>query len=530
MQNPTPREGLPDEDISDHAGSQPEFSTPIDLQLLMSNDDSADQHALLDGGNITRREITGRLEHPEPDIVLFRPEEDAPGREPIVLHTAKPDAPPVDHEHLAQSTSEDPFGDETPKPKKAKPLVPAVAPDPKTPTKKQTKLEQLQDVRRKVRKRHTIDERAEKEAGPGQVSSNVAPTARAPAPWTPLDTWPIGGWKIRARCSIPPSQSSSTATEPVVDIVLVYLYKPIANDKSPDLDPDLTLFRDASKQENTNSESKSKKGRRAKVVNWLTDDSMLPKSLPGARITTVGFDITPTGFISASPNIETAAAQLSDYLAKSRAHYQPPIVFIGHSLGAMFILQSLGVTPLQTASDASVLQHTAGILTFAYPVPTSDRRSQMLAALYGIKATDKLLSDLSGQPSIVRFIKLMRTALAVQSSREHPSQTSSEEKKPPRIEVGFPIHQVYARDEHRDSKDSLSSFIGVPVRLESSDKDHSNVLRFTNPKDEDFVRLISMIKSCLQTYKLLHAAASGTVNEVETLINQGVDVNTRDRW
>ncbi|KAF2648082.1 hypothetical protein K491DRAFT_261633 [Lophiostoma macrostomum CBS 122681] len=469
----------------------------------------------------------GSMQQTLPEIVVFPPEDDISRPEPMMLQSENPDPPPVGHE---QPILEDPFGDETPKPKKAKPLVSANTFDSKTSTKKQSTLEQFQDVRRRVRKHRTFDDRTEKEPPPGQVSISEASTPQPVASWMPKDNWPTGKWKMRVRCSIPPGQAVSTTTEPHVDVILVYLYAPTANDKSPEVDADLNLFRHASKQETTISEPKSRIIRQAKVVNWLTDDAMLPQSLPGARITTVGFDVNPAGVLSAFPSVETAAAQLADYLSELRARHQPPIIFIGHSLGAMFILQSLSIESVRTDSNVSILQHTAGLLAFAHLVPTSAKRSQMQTTLYGMKATDKLLGDLSAQPSTARSVKSIKRTLAAQSSYKGPSQALPEEKNASRVEVGFPIHQVYARDERQDSNVSLSSFIGVPVQLGSSDKDYSNVLQFTNPRDEDFVRLVSTIETCLHTYKFLRAAASGTVDEIDALICQGVEVNLRDRW
>jgi Mg2+ and Co2+ transporter CorA len=402
----------------------------------------------------------------------------------------------------------------------------------------------------------------EKSKAPRILSKQI-PATSTPRPWTFAESFPKNGWRMRARCS------TFSATDSVVDIVVVYLYNSALFQKPQDHDADLNLFCYTSpietskvefvpiqtKQRATTDLGKQRSHQmssdkfaehdwaglqtpRGQQVNWLQDHDMLRKHVPGCRIMTIGFDIAPT--LSAVPNFHTAAGQLREYLLQQRENsQQKPVIFFGHTFGGMFVIHMLSSSPKTTNSSEPILSNTAGLFLFSCSSAYSISRSQLLADLYGAKASDRVFSDLSGTPMFQQLSKAARAGLYSQhprqqgfvgstSSRTKTHQTTSS------IAIGFPIFQLFARGESRETKaslvDSISNFLGAPVRTVLLEKDMVNALRFSTSQDPDFLRMLMLVRSSLQTHQLLQAVTAGNKERVLDMIQDGFNVNLRDRW
>jgi len=270
-------------------------------------------------------------------------------------------------------------------------------------------------------------------------------------------------------------------------------------------------------------------------VNWLKDPDMVQKHIPGARLTTVSFDIKPG--LSSVPSFESAARQLNDYL---KSHYdgrkRVPIIFLGYTLGGLFIIKAVSDLQADFGSAESIISYTAGLFLFSYPISRSADNIEQLANTHGAKVTDKVFGELAGKDIVERFSKLAREKLYSQHppidreknvQPDFPLQSASSQ-----VAIGFPIFQFIARGE--TSKDlngvTLSGLLGTPVRTVMTEKEVPNALRFTNSQDTDFLRLVMLMQSSLQTHRLLQAAALGQEDKIHTLIRRGVNVNLRDRW
>ncbi|KAJ4351186.1 uncharacterized protein N0V89_006525 [Didymosphaeria variabile] len=374
-----------------------------------------------------------------------------------------------------------------------------------------------------------------------------------PRPWTTTESHPKNGWKMRVRCS------AGSVIGAAVDVIVVYLYNS-ATSNQLDRDADLAMFNHYEHPETHDREvSPTRKIQRARTelgkqpnqdvleltttrhwapqvdaqrlrrqhVNFLKDSDMLPKQIPGMRLTTVGFDIKPA--LASRLDLEAAARQLHNHLQQYRSeHAKAPIIFLGHSLGGLFIIKALSVYQSQSPVADAILADTAGLFLFAGHTSFPEARVQTLASLYGAKPTDKMFAELSRSSMAQDIGQAVRNELCTKYPRVKPSNVAQPEQKGvTSVSIGFPIFQVLARGE---AEDALSGVLRTPVRTMALDKEPSSCLKFTSPQDPDFLHLATLIQSALQTHKLLHAAALGRVDDVHSMIRRGTNVNLRDRW
>jgi hypothetical protein len=415
-------------------------------------------------------------------------------------------------------------------------------------------------LRPKVReRRHSFSVAPERQPTENPLPTHLPSTSsRITQPLAPVDTHPKGGWRMKSRC-LP-----SLGTAPQVDIVMVYLYNSATTAKSGDPNADLDIFRHFIEAEPAHPAPKvpiqrartdlGKRPRQAfpnifttardraeakipelRVVDWLQDPHMLRKQLPGSRIITVGFDIFPT--LSAAPNLETAAHQLYTHVQALRKSEQAPIVFLGHTLGGVIVLQALTLASQNSNSAGNVLPHTAGVFLFFCSIAIPEQRARLLANLYGAKPSDKIFADLTGIPAMEQLSKMAKTSLFSSQPKTQdslpigPPCKNRSNLEPKRVAIGFPITQFFARGDIQISGGgSLSGFLGTPVRMVTMAKDLAHAMKFHAPNDADFARIVLLLQSTLQTSRMLRAAAAGNVNEVGVLLREGVNPNLRDRW
>ena len=386
-----------------------------------------------------------------------------------------------------------------------------------------------------------------------------------PRPWIATDTNRTGGWRMRSRCS------PLAGTEHTVDIVIVYVYNSAVCDKARDRDADLDVFRYHPDSEATRSQSVSvMKFKRAQTdlgkqsrptlpnifgptsspkkpqqwtdftrdqtgsVNWLQDHDMLRKHMPGSRIITVGFDIFPV--LSSPPNYESAARQLIEHLQDCREQVQVPIIFLGHTLGGMMIIQGLVLPPLKGFFTDEILACTAGVFLFSQFMASPESHARKMADLYDLKASDKIFSDPSENPTMERLSKSARRGLFSSHPRDRdlpkgPPRRKHSRAHIQRVAIGFPITHILAQDDNQSTgSQTLSTFLGAPVRTVSIGKTFGNSMRFPSAEDADFLRIVLLMQSALNTCRLLYATAAREIGKVDSLIRAGINPNLRDRW
>ena len=501
--------------------SQADFFRPIDL--------------------IETHEHTSDIGNAAPKIVVDENLPDDPSVPSIIIHR-----PDEDNEHA------DPIG--------------------KPPLKKASQLEKKiqftseEDVESSLRpkprvRRHSISVVPEKQ----QVGkSNIVPSptekiTQSPPSWTSDDFNPKEGCRMKARCSPNPGGGSA------MDIVMVYLYSSALCEGSSDPDADLNLFRQEEKPDikrSTVEATPEQTIRRAKTdlanaprqilplftkvqdriearrserrpASWLQDQDMLQKQFPGCRIILVGFEISSV--LSNQSAFVSAAKQLNEYLQVLRNDQQPPIALLGHSLGGMLILQALVSASPDTNSPNSILSQVAGVFLFSCCITSPDRCARLLNEVSGVRVNEKALGDLFNSPAMKQLSKLAKSKLfihqphvrPVSESARHNNQCSRDVRK---IAIGFPITQVFGRgDEQGPNGDSLGGFLGTSIRTVTMCRDAAHALRFSTACDVDFVRVTVLLRSKFQTSRLLRAALTKDIKDVETLLRAGTTPNLRDR-
>lgn len=377
-----------------------------------------------------------------------------------------------------------------------------------------------------------------------------------PRPWTTIQVPQLrDDWKMKVRFI-----ADSKAPAAVV-VVMVYMFNSATIDKL-DRDADLSMFSHLIHPESRKAEtSPTRTVQRARTdigkqphqskfetpipsrdlalpqlhaqrsqrrhINWLTDRDMLPQKIPGMHVLTVGFDINSTW--GSNLQLETAARQLHDCLKQHRnQNTKAPMIFIGHALGNSLIIRTLSEYSNELGVADTMLLDTAGIFLFSSHA-SSQTNSQDLASFYGVKPTDKIFNDLFNKSVVDKMNKTARDRLA---SRHRPSGRSNsvqtEETKISGVSIAFPIFQVFAQGEIDTM--SLTTLLGTPVRTITMDKASTGILQFRDAQDPDFLHLSMLMQSTLHTHKILHAAASGRVDDIHSMIRRGMNVNLRDRW
>jgi hypothetical protein len=100
---------------------------------------------------------------------------------------------------------------------------------------------------------------------------------------------------------------------------------------------------------------------RVEGINWLKDDSMLPKEIPGARITWFEYP----SVVHSPESLDLVAVELLRCLREMRTKTEnQPIIFIGHALGGIIIEKALSANSLEAKP---ILHSTAGIVFLATP-------------------------------------------------------------------------------------------------------------------------------------------------------------------
>jgi Mg2+ and Co2+ transporter CorA len=392
-----------------------------------------------------------------------------------------------------------------------------------------------------------------------KTSTNVQLPARdaqprpTPRPWTTTETHPKNGWKMRVR------YAAGSATGSVVDVIMVYLYNSAMSNQL-DRDADLAIFNHYEQPEPLDREtSPTRKIQRARTelgkqsrqdivefskpsnwapqqdaqrlrhqpVNFLKDANMLREQVPGMRLTTVGFDVKPS--LVSNFSYEAAAQQLYDHLQRHRSeHTKVPIIFLGHTLGGVFIIKALAEYQADSSVADAMFADTAGLFLFSTRTTFSESQKQALADLYGAKPTDRSFIELL-QGSVAHNIsKAAKGGFCTKYPRTGvQTATQTEKNGTQHVSIGFPIFQVLARGE---AEDALGSVLSTPVRTMTIGKEPSNCLKFTGSLDQDFIHLSMLIQSALQTHRLLQAAALGRADDIHSMIRRGTNVNLRDRW
>lgn len=214
---------------------------------------------------------------------------------------------------------------------------------------------------------------------------------------------------------------------------------------------------------------------------WLRD--FLPLAVPGARILTFGYDSALKGS-TCTNSIQQYSRQLLDHVsgAREKKDAYRPIVFIGHSLGGLVIKQALvdARALRRSAKDQFILQSCTGICFFG--VPHKGLNNNNLLSLVEGQQNAHLINDLREGSTLLH--RLYRDFLegfvnhdcAVTSFYE-TQDTATVVEENGKWSRGGPKIRMVSMDSAMwtSPRDEMCSQIPI-------DKDHSNIVKFTDPQ------------------------------------------------
>jgi hypothetical protein len=515
-----------------------------------------------------------------------------PGPPAIVISAAPPDVEPSATGKAVEASA----------PAIAPRITIEPPPAPDDPPAREERGRQLHVKPKRNQRRHSVhDVPRQPAAVPVPAVAAPAPLPRTPHPVAlqPEDEKLIDktpkGWRMRTRV-VNPAQPDSTRS---VDIVFVHLFsrpksqkagvqpisQPLTHQNTserslPELLPSLKRAKtlidepsnkkdkkkpllpsfvppppaanegavpDGKKSRNANVHlgDRSTKGSKAQPIqrntdpDWLTRTDMLPKHLPNGRIIKVAFDLNPA---LASPlNFVTAGTQLAEYLHEiQKDSPNIPTVFLGHSYGGVFLIQTLVDAARTDHTSQSLLNRTAGVFLLSCTNICSPALAKLVADHVCEKPSAKLFTEMAGGMPALNV--LANTFKFTVFDRKPPKKEQTPSKNledafrrgiTP-IRLGFPVVQFISRDEKPDSQKSrpgtTSEFLKLPNRTLLLDRSFHDALRFSGPDDPDFLRIIMLIQSGIRSHSFLHTVAFGNRQNLKRLMKDGFNVNIRDRW
>jgi hypothetical protein len=234
-------------------------------------------------------------------------------------------------------------------------------------------------------------------------------------------------------------------------------------------------------------------------VNWLSDENMLPKALLDARVLQFGYPIIsrPSDPDKRMRDLDLAASRLSSHLMELRKDCpNRPILFIGHDFGVVVIERAL-IRLAETVAEKKDAE-TVGEENQAEPVREKNPKQSVLESTAGIifLATPFKGSENSGY-------------FTMRGDWFWPKSNTSTESV---YKTSLHLSKFWAAVEKRNI------FL---VRLNSANK-------FSVPDDISYLKVLGLIQRYENSRRILTAAASGDVEAVSRLIEQGVDSNVQN--
>jgi hypothetical protein len=181
--------------------------------------------------------------------------------------------------------------------------------------------------------------------------------------------------------------------------------------------------------------------------NWLKDEQMLPKALPGAKVIAVGIDIRSA--LHSPINVGKLARSLSKTIsALIKTSESIPLLFIGHGFDGVAIQKLLvdGASqdiqkPKYHYESKTLLDRTAGLVLFCCPVSDSDRNRELFIKASGAPKSKKTFSNMEAKSKLLSRLcedfneKVLLVEKWAQKEKSEPSQqpsdtTSSDGSKP----------------------------------------------------------------------------------------------------
>ncbi|KAH8667741.1 hypothetical protein BGZ61DRAFT_365055 [Ilyonectria robusta] len=226
---------------------------------------------------------------------------------------------------------------------------------------------------------------------------------------------------------------------------------------------------------------------------WLRD--FLPASIPNTRILTYGYDTKLPGSQSEA-SIRDLSRRLLESIKTTRDGQlrNRPLILIGHSLGGLVVKEALAEASNGSEDDQAVFRACYAVFLFAVPNRGLDNSS--LQAMVKGQPNEQLIRNLSPSSS---FLTLLRERfdekftlkdskiICVFETKTTPTvewspRTASWERTGEKVMM-VPVTSATNSGPNEKAYDRLSI-----------DADHSNIVKFSDQSDEDYVIIESRIR------------------------------------
>ncbi|KAL6911038.1 putative ankyrin repeat protein [Trichoderma evansii] len=229
---------------------------------------------------------------------------------------------------------------------------------------------------------------------------------------------------------------------------------------------------------------------------WLRD--FLPPSVPNARILIYGYDTKLPGSQSEASILELSKKLLESVkTSRSGESKNRPLIFIGHSLGGLVLKQALVQACDGSDDDKAIFMSCYALMLFG--VPNRGLETSSLMAMVKGQPNEALVRDLSESS---RFLSLLQSMFyerfTIDSSRiicvyetqmtptvEWSVKTASWER------TGQKVMMVPHTSATHVSKNE-KAYDHLPI-----DADHSDIVKFHNPSNQDYAIIEARIKQLM---------------------------------
>ncbi|KAL9471607.1 hypothetical protein ACSS6W_009548 [Trichoderma asperelloides] len=229
---------------------------------------------------------------------------------------------------------------------------------------------------------------------------------------------------------------------------------------------------------------------------WLRD--FLPPSVPNARIMIYGYDTKLPGSQSEASILELSKKLLESVkTSRSGESKNRPLIFIGHSLGGLVLKQALVQACDGSDDDKAIFMSCYALMLFG--VPNRGIETSSLMAMVKGQPNEALVRDLSESS---RFLSLLQSMfyerfiidgsriICVYETQMTPTvewsvKTASWER------TGQKVMMVPHTSATHVSKNE-KAYDHLPI-----DADHSNIVKFHNPSNQDYAIMEARIKQLI---------------------------------
>ncbi|KAF8535735.1 hypothetical protein BDD12DRAFT_326423 [Trichophaea hybrida] len=227
---------------------------------------------------------------------------------------------------------------------------------------------------------------------------------------------------------------------------------------------------------------------------WLKD--FLPKDIKNVRVMTYGYDSSLVGVGRGNTRLVDYRRNFIQQLENARSTVESrPIIFLGHSLGGILILQAL-VESNRNPHHKHILDSTRGILLFGTPhqglrtdeleemvdIDSGGQRSNLIMQLKeGSEFLENQKEDLiriwdGFQRNVVSFYETVKTPSVTKSESGKFARDGEEVQMVQRFSA-----QLFIPSERR-----------IPVR-----KNHTDMVKFAAPVDATYRTVVRHMKDCI---------------------------------